>query len=671
MRPANSVLIFALYVFIACACNQAETAPSVQPVKQLYINNIRSYLTDVATGITDSSMNDVHSLTDWEKLREQRYQQFLEMLGIDDLMRKKRSDLHVTVTGTVQKKGYRIEKLYFESLPHLYVRANLYIPDSITTPRPAILYVSGHVYDQKGYYQAHPAKFAKLGFVCMITETIQMGEVRGEHWGLARNGWFNWISRGYNPNGVEVWNSIRALDVLTSRSEVDKDKIGITGISGGGSQSWYVSAADPRIKAVAPVCGASTLKEQVGKRLIDAQCDCMMLHNTYLRDFCDIGALIAPRPLLIAQANRDDIYTVEAVRELFNKVRKTYTLYDKADNIKFVETPGHHSYHRISRENIFSFFLDHLMNKKLTPEEAGDIDTSAASQASYDELKVYVNGAPKDDRTKTIQNSFIPLPKAPVIKSEGELFAFRDSVKHFLGEKTFHSFPSSPVSFDATREFRCRLSDTNGFDIYSFSTEKGWRLKVDKHWRGDSLAKKPLMIVLRTYDPAKWQAEAFASELSDDWNVAYFEPRGIGETGWEPGLQWHIRFAGAWTGRTIASMQVYDLLRCIEFCRSLPGVDSSRIGVAAQGSLSAVALYAALMDGKCSTVMIENPPSTQDTIGDPFGKGAAIEMFNCLRVTDVYQMPALILPAKTMFRGTVPSTYKWSKDIIASLSKEK
>jgi dienelactone hydrolase len=324
MRPANSVLIFALYVFIACACNQAETAPSVQPVKQLYINNIRSYLTDVATGITDSSMNDVHSLTEWEKLRDQRYQQFLEMLGIDDLMRKKRSDLHVTVTGTVQKKGYRIEKLYFESLPHLYVRANLYIPDSITTPRPAILYVSGHVYDQKGYYQAHPAKFAKLGFVCMITETIQMGEVRGEHWGLARNGWFNWISRGYNPNGVEVWNSIRALDVLTSRSEVDKDKIGITGISGGGSQSWYVSAADPRIKAVAPVCGASTLKEQVGKRLIDAQCDCMMLHNTYLRDFCDIGALIAPRPLLIAQANRDDIYTVEAVRELFNKVRKTY-----------------------------------------------------------------------------------------------------------------------------------------------------------------------------------------------------------------------------------------------------------------------------------------------------------------------------------------------------------
>src|SRR5690242_6786597 len=125
MRPVSSLLSLAVYVLIAWSCNRAATAPSPQPEKQLYINNIRNYLTDVATAITDSSMNDVRSLSDWQKLRGERYQQFLEMLGIDDLMRKERSDLHVTVTGTVQKKGYRIEKLYFESLPHLYVRANL------------------------------------------------------------------------------------------------------------------------------------------------------------------------------------------------------------------------------------------------------------------------------------------------------------------------------------------------------------------------------------------------------------------------------------------------------------------------------------------------------------------------------------------------------------------
>jgi cephalosporin-C deacetylase-like acetyl esterase len=627
-------------------------------------NNMREYLIRAATSISDDP-SDVNTLIEWEKIKPQRYKEFLEMMGIDHLpMQGKRTDLNITLTGVVKKEGYRIEKLYYQSLPGLYVRANLYIPDDCTSRCPAILYASGHTPDQKGTYQAHPSKFAQLGFVCMITETIQFGEVRGEHWGPARNGWFNWYSRGYNPGGVELWNAIRAIDLLTQRPDVDPDKIGVTGISGGGAQSWYIAAADPRIKAAAPVCGASTLKDHVLNRTVDGHCDCMMPNNIYLQDFRDIGALIAPRPLLIAQSDQDGMYRIEAVRDLAAAVKNKYTLYGKPDNVSLVETPGGHSYHKISRENIFSFFVEHLKNEKITPEQVGDIDSTEKNKASYEELKVYVNGPPKDDRTTTIQHSFIPQTPLPIIQSQQELHSLRNSVKNFLREKTFRAFPKNETAFDKQVEFTSMDSKNSGNTIYNFITEEGWRLKVDLHWRNNPATKKPLMIVLRNYDEERWSSEAFSSALDTNSNIAYFEVRGIGETGWDPSLQWHIRRAAAWAGRTVASMQVYDVLRCIRFVRTLSNVDSTGIGIAAQKEMGAVALYAALMDGRCNSIVLKDPPSTQDIGGSPDGKGPAIEMLNCLRITDVNQLPAFLSPAKISIMGEVPTAYEWSEKML-------
>ncbi|MEP7259035.1 MAG: acetylxylan esterase [Flavitalea sp.] len=671
---------FAAACFFFSSCSQPPSYPS--PVKNTTSdqsaygglaadNNIRYYLNKVSANITDSFNTDIHSLKDWEATRPQRYREFMEMMGICHLpVNGKKTALNVTVTGTIQKDGYRIEKLYFESLPGLFVRANLYIPDSIKSPKPAILYVCGHSPGQKVNYQAHPRKFAQLGFVCLIFETLQFGEVIGEHWGPYSHGWFNWYSRGYNPAGVELWNAIRAIDLLCAMPEVNPNKIGVTGISGGGSQSWYIAAADPRIKAAAPVCGAGTLKDHVLNRTVDGHCDCMMPINIYSRDFADIGALIAPVPLLIAQSNGDEMFKIEAVRELESKIKKTYEWYGKPENISLIETPGDHSYHKISRESIFSFFLDKLAGKKISPEQAGDIDDSPQSQLSAEALKVYIKGAPKGDRTSTIQNSFITLPKAPEIVSETELFAYRDTVIKLLGEKTFGAFPKTPASFDTKLEIRSMTGKKSGNRIYSFISEYGWRLKLVVNWKDDPDARKPLMIVLRNYDEDLWSTESFANNFNKEWNVAYFEPRGTGETGWDPALQWHVRRASAWTGRTIASMQVYDVLRCISLCRTLPHVDSTRIGIAAKEDMAVVALYASLMDGNCEAVALKDVPSTQDVTGNPNGKGPAIEMLNCLQITDVNQIPALIWPAKSQFIGNIPSSYAWSINTIKRLEKD-
>jgi hypothetical protein len=310
------------------------------------------------------------------------------------------------------------------------------------------------------------------------------------------------------------------------------------------------------------------------------------------------------------------------------------------------------------------------MGKHITPEEAGDIDESAESLLSEEELKVYVDGPPADDRTTTIQDSFVKLAQVPGISNENELFSFRNFVINFLKTRSFGAFPENPPPFDQIKVFRTLDRATYGSDIYSFVSEEGWRLKVDIRWRNDPSLKKPLMMVLRNSDENRWDSEGFISGLKDEWNLAFLEVRGVGEFGWDPNLQWHIRRASAWTGRTMASMQVYDLLRCIEFCRTLDGIDPDSIGIAARDDMGVVALYSALLDGRCKTIILKNPPATQDTASSPDGRGPATEMLNCLRITDVYQLPALLTPAEIVFIGEIPESYKWSVNLLIRLGKK-
>lgn len=669
----NSLKLFTIYLtgfiffFISsCSNNKTEVAKT-----DIQCNNIRNYLINVATEITNSSLKNIKSLKDWENEKQARYNELIEMLSLQDMpLLSQRNPLNVKITGVIQREGYRIEKLYYQSLPGLYVPANLYIPDNLKEPAPAILYLCGHALTQKTYYQAHPDKFARLGFVCLIVETIQLGEVRGEHHGCYARGWFNWYSRGYTPAGVEVWNGIRGFDLLSERPEVNSDKMGITGISGGGAMSWFMAAADPRVKAAAPICGGSTLEAHITTRTIDGHCDCMMPINTYCRDLQDIGALIAPRPLLIGQADRDGLNTIESAWQLYYDIKKIYDLYGTSDNIEMVESPGGHSYHKISREKIFSFFLKHLADKEVTPEEAGDIDASPENLLSNEELRVYTDGAPKDDRTTIIQDSFVNLAEAPDISSEKDLTICRDSIKELLLEKTFGAFPKISVPFEPELVFRTLDRAPFGSDIYSFVSEEGWRIKVDIRWRNNPSERNPLMIVLRNPDENRGESEIFINSLQRGWNIAFVEVRGVGENGWDPNQQWHIRRAAAWTGRTVASMQVYDLLRCIEFCRNLQGVDPQKTGLAARDAMCVVALYAALLDGKCQSIVLKNPPETQDTGSNPDGRGDAVEMINCLRITDVYQLPALLYPTDIVFMDDIPEKYIWSENILKGLGKK-
>ncbi len=207
----------------------------------------------------------------------------------------------------------------------------------LTAPAPGVLYLCGRAQRQKVHYQAHPRRFAELGFVCLLIETVQLGEAAGYHHGCYREGWFHWYSRGYSPAGVELLNGMRALDLLSQRPEVDAARLGVTGISGGGTGSWWVAAADERVRVAAPVCGTASLASQIRDRTIDGHCDCMWWNNIYRWDMADIGALIAPRPLMIASADRDAINTIAAIREVHQQLERLYGTLGVPENLRLVE----------------------------------------------------------------------------------------------------------------------------------------------------------------------------------------------------------------------------------------------------------------------------------------------------------------------------------------------
>ncbi len=196
----------------------------------------------------------------------------------------------------------------------------------------------------------------------------------------------------------------------------------MTGISGGGATTWWIAAADERVKAVSPVCGTTTLESHVYDRVIDGHCDCMWWPNSRKWDLADVGGLIAPRALLIASADRDGIFPIQSIRKVYTQLEPLYGMLGKQDLLKLVETPGGHSYHEKSRTAIFS----------LVPGASGrpgDFSGSSrgyrharrTNQESLDTLRVFVNGSPPGNRTTTIHDEFIHIAEPPIIRDKMDL----------------------------------------------------------------------------------------------------------------------------------------------------------------------------------------------------------------------------------------------------------
>ena len=364
------------------------------------------YFRQETAAIASRCLADIRSLEDWQARREEYRRQLQEMLGLWPM--PERTDLKPVITGKLEHEDFTVEKLYFEALPKLYVTANLYLPKKQEGPVPAILYACGHSRaitngvscGNKTGYQRHGAWFARNGYVCLMIDTVELGEIRGRHHGTHSDGRWWWNSRGYTPAGVEAWFGIRALDYLCSRPEVDKERIGMTGRSGGGSYTWTVAALDDRVKVAAPVAGITDLQNQVVDGCIEGHCDCMFFVNTYRWDFPQLAALIAPRPLLIGNSDKDKIFPLDGVVRLYTQVRRIYQLYGKTNQLGLLITDGPHADTQDLQLPVFRWF-----NRFLKGQESL-IEMAARTFFAPEQLRVF-SKLPEDEVNTKIDETFV------------------------------------------------------------------------------------------------------------------------------------------------------------------------------------------------------------------------------------------------------------------------
>jgi len=385
----------------------------------------------------------------WQAKLPALRREYLDMLGLWPL--PPRTPLQAKVTGTVQREGVVIEKLHYQSRPGLYVTANLYRPAKSEGKFPAILYLCGHTNrgrdGNKTAFQEHGMWFATHGYVCLIVDTLQLGEIPGVHHGTYNLNRFHWISRGYTPAGVECWNGIRGIDYLVSRPEVDARRIGVTGISGGGATTIWVAAADDRVQVAVPVSGISDLKSYVSDRVINQHCDCMFLVNIYGWDWATIPALIAPRPLLLANSDKDPLFPMDGNRRLIAKLREVYQLLGQPEAVEEYVSAGGHDYRPDLRKAVFAFFQRHLKNDRAAVEDA------TAKPLKGEQLRVFPTDEdrPKETLNAKIDEQWLRLPRVR-IPAESEFAIWKRGMLTRLRQGPFYGLPERIAASDAGLE---------------------------------------------------------------------------------------------------------------------------------------------------------------------------------------------------------------------------
>ncbi len=286
-------------------------------------------------------------IADWQKrLRTQL------LAGLGEMPEK--TPLNARIVATVPRDGYREQKIIFESRPGLPVTGVLYLPDA-EPPYPAALVPCGHSNNGKAYenYQQAPILLARHGIAGFCFDPIGQGErsqildKRGcrvvgstvEHTLIGAGS----ILLGRSIAGDMIHDAIRAVDYLVSRNDIDAARIGCTGTSGGGTQTSYLMAIDPRIACAVPCCYLTslgrlidTIGPQDAEQNLHAQVRCGL-------DHADYAILFAPRPLLLGAATRD-FFDIEGTWETFRQVKRIYTRLGFAERVEIVEADLPHNF---------------------------------------------------------------------------------------------------------------------------------------------------------------------------------------------------------------------------------------------------------------------------------------------------------------------------------------
>lgn len=579
-----------------------------------------------------------------------------------------RTPLNARTTGSFERDGYKVEKVIYESRPNLFVSANLYKPKNGGGPFPAVLFQSGHYNEGKANpnYQRCCQGLAQLGFVVLAFDPMGQGEriaypdstgthtrlqdVDSEHTVPGKQ----MLLYGDTSTRYQLWDAIRSLDYLTSLAMVDAKRVASTGHSGGGTLTMLLAAADERLAAAAPSMGntenVATVPFIPPGSTDDAEQD-FVGSGPVGFDRWDLFYPFAPKPMLIWPSDRDfyatysSQYIADGWKE-FQKLRAVYATLDRADHLKWADTPLPHSLAYDSRMLIYNWFSRWLKNDPKPVVEEPPVKPEA-----FETLRATESGS--------------------VVRSLGSATPFSLNKSRQVERKAVPVDALLGISRNvsgSSRIIRRTQSGTVLVEVLEVAPEPAvwlpaWVLTAEK-----AAKDKPVLLAL---DPV--EAERLWFEPDADSVLAPGSPvvcavdiRGVGallpeySSGAPNYAAWHRQEENyAWgsliLGKPLLSQRVTDILAIAAALRKHPATAGRPIRVAASGKLTVPALFAAALDPVIDRLYLSGGLVSFQQIVDSelYNHPFANFLPGLLNHTDLPEIAASIGPRRIVLAGPV------------------
>ncbi|MCD6518773.1 MAG: acetylxylan esterase [Anaerolineae bacterium] len=529
-----------------------------------------------------------------------------------------KTPLNARVVGEVERPRFRIEKVLFESRPGCLVTANLYLPQKLDGPAPAVLGACGHSPDGKAcdLYQAFAQRLAMAGFVVLVYDPFNQGE-RDQYALLTARDSVAACTSAHNMMGKQLellgeffgmwraWDGIRALDYLLSRPEVDPSRVGITGNSGGGTMTTWLWALDERFTMAAPGCFITTFLHNLENEL---PADCEQCPPGVLKaglEMADFLIARAPAPVILL-GQHYDFFDRRGYWEACEEVRHFYRLLGAPEeNVACFCGPHAHGYYRENQEAMVRFFARHA---GLGEVEVGEAEPLPAELLNATPSGNVVEAGAKpiylfiSEKAEELARRRRPLPEEELRAKLSELLQLpsREGVPHHRNLRPIHT-------------------ETYTFARYAVETEDGIRALLRKkmdhpEWAHSLDVEEEVHLYLPHLASEEDLAnDPLALSLQEKYPLYALDVRGLGESipdeegpFWQPyGMDYMFHAYGLMFGESYLGRRVFDVLRTLDL---LAHEGAQKFYLYGRGQGGLLALFTALLDERVQAVTLKNTP---------------------------------------------------------------
>jgi cephalosporin-C deacetylase-like acetyl esterase len=540
-----------------------------------------------------------------------------------------RCPLNPESRGILEKKDYRIEKIIYQSMPGFYVTALLYIPKGFCRPMPAVLFLSGHTEEAKAspIYQRACISLARNGFVVLAIDPPGQGELL-QYWdreaGKSPVGWgtnehsyegLQCILTGSNIARYFVWNAIRGLDYLCTRSEVDPERLAATGNSGGGTQTSYLMLLEDRLAAAAPCCYITSRDAYIKTgQPHDAE------QNIYgaIRNginYDDFICLFAPKPAMIGAAAYD-FFCIEGTLQSYARAKAAYGLFNSEENVAITIGKHTHGLRDPIRRAVVRWFSKHLRGEEpkfpdgeIEPEEPKALNVTRSGQI--------LGEKPEAKTIFRLNNEYLRSvrPRRTRIEDEESLSRHVSSVRKRL---------RGLLAFEPGREeIRPRVihhaeADGLTYEKIFFFSEPGIVLTSVMLYKSGLEGKAPaVLVLLEEGTNGIPQEESLIRSLAEDGRrVLLLDVRGTGGVRTRAinsrfynslhGTFFKLCYDSFMLGTSLLAMRVYDVTRGLDYLTSRGDIDPTNVSLYARRKMAIYGYLASVLDERVRAVQLED-----------------------------------------------------------------